>query len=97
MAGVAVKARVLEKRKPMRTRTGRILVEVVIGDSSGVVVLTLWGRQIDLVKENDVVVISGAFVKSFRGEPRLSLGRRGRLEVVEDPDFPTKEEILSRR
>jgi len=79
-------------------RTGRV-INVLLGDDTGVVRLSLWNEETELVesgkiKEGDVVRISRAYVKpDNRDNPELRLGR-GSIERVEGvTDLPSAEEI----
>ncbi len=81
--------RVISKAPPriIRTRGGRKtqLTELLVGDESGTIILTLWGfgEGSDLMT-GDVLKITDGWAKEWQGKPQLSLGRSGKLEVVED-------------
>ena len=53
-----------------------------IKDDSGEVTLTLWNEDIDKVKVGDKIHIKDGWVGEWQGEPQLSTGRNGTLEVV---------------
>lgn len=80
-------------------RTGSV-VNVVIGDDTGVVRLSLWNDEIDLleklgVKEGSVIKITGGYVKENRmGGSEVSLGKAGKMEKsdVEMPEVKDREE-----
>lgn len=62
------------------------VVNLIIGDDTGVVRLSLWDNEIDLIgklglKEGGVVKISGGYVKEdSRGNGEIRLGKAGKLE-----------------
>jgi len=58
------------------------LAEALVGDETGLIILTLWNEAIDLAKEkeNTTVVIRNGFVSVFRNFMRLNLGKKGRIE-----------------
>ena len=53
-----------------------------VKDDSGEVTLTLWNEDIDKVKVGDKVHIKNGYVREWQGEPQLSTGRFGELEVI---------------
>ncbi len=56
--------------------------EVLLGDETGSIKLSLWDGQIDGVSVGDIVSIQGAFVKWFRDELQLRIGKKGTLTVL---------------
>jgi len=55
-----------------------------ITDGTGSVKLPLWNAQIDRVSIGDTVQIENGRVRTFRGELQVSVGRNGRLQVIEN-------------
>lgn len=51
-------------------------------DDTGEITLTLWNEQIDQVKVGNKVKITNGYVGEFQGEPQLTTGKFGKLEVV---------------
>jgi replication factor A1 len=74
-------------------RTGRVATAIV-KDETGDVKLTLWNEQIDKVKPGDKVHITNGYVSEWQGEPQLTTGKMGKLEVVGESE-KTKEEMTS--
>ncbi|NVM27364.1 MAG: hypothetical protein HWN65_00870 [Candidatus Helarchaeota archaeon] len=95
---VDVKARVLGMQPPrtVRSKRGKMLKvsEAMLGDPSGRIPLTLWQRQIFLIKVGQVIEIKNAYTSEFQGITRITLGRSGTLTVVDDPSFPSINELL---
>ncbi len=62
------------------------VVNVMLGDETGVTILSMWDKEIELltkldVKEGDVVKVMGGYVKeNGRGGSEIRLGKTGRLE-----------------
>lgn len=86
MGNVSVVARVVEIGEPreVMTRFGPATVATaVLEDETGRIMLSLWRDQIGMVKVGDLVSIQGAFVRSFRNQLQLNVGRRGRITVLE--------------
>jgi len=54
--------------------------EVVIGDETGTIILTLWDDNIERVSEGDNIEIVNGYVSLFRGNMRLNVGRYGELK-----------------
>ena len=53
------------------------MTDVLVGDETGSVYMTLWDDNIENVKENDVIDIKNGYIGLFKGSMRLNLGRYG--------------------
>ncbi|RLI44232.1 single-stranded DNA-binding protein, partial [Candidatus Bathyarchaeota archaeon] len=86
MRRVNVVAKVIEKSEPREVRsryrdeTYRV-ADAIISDDTGKIKLTLWNKQIDQVNVDDTVKIENGYIRSFRGEIQLNVGRYGTLTV----------------
>ena len=86
MRRINVVAKVIEKSEPREVRsrykdeTYRV-ADAKISDESGTIKLTLWNKQIDQVNVDDTVKIENGYIRSFRGEIQLNVGRYGTLTV----------------
>jgi replication factor A1 len=60
------------------------LSTATISDGTGSMRMSLWNAEIDRVSIGDTVQINNGRVRTFRGELQVSLGRKGRLQVVEN-------------
>ena len=56
------------------------VAELLVGDDTGTIILTLWDDDIDKVEVDRTYRIINGYVNTFRGEPRLCVGRYGRIE-----------------
>ncbi|OYT49004.1 DNA-binding protein [Candidatus Bathyarchaeota archaeon ex4484_231] len=84
---VDVEGKVLDISDPREVRsryTGETfrVAEATIEDDTGTIKLVLWNEQIDKVNVNDTVKIENGYIKSFRGEIQLNVGRYGKLTVL---------------
>ncbi len=87
----------LEPVREVQTRYGKARVTTAhAGDETGTIKLSLWNEDIDTVDEGVIVEVENGFVKTFRGEMELSAGRYGKIIVVDDQEFPSREEILNK-
>ena len=59
------------------------VMDVLIGDETGTVYFSAWNEHIDSVKENETYEFLNAKTILFRRNIRLSLGRGGQIEDVE--------------
>ncbi len=86
MKKIDLKATVLEIPKPNMfwTRAGAQvhISNVLIGDETGTMRMSLFNQQIHLVAEGDRITVENGSVASFRGELQLRIGRRGSLSVI---------------
>jgi replication factor A1 len=85
---VNLKAKVVGKSLPrcVFSRFGDALTlsTATISDGTGSLRMSLWNAEIDRVSIGDTVQINNGRVRTFRGELQVSLGRKGRLQVVEN-------------
>lgn len=74
------------------------LTETLIADETGAITLVLWDENVDKINEGDVVKITNAFVKPFKGFMQLNLGRYGSIEVVDEkiPSVNTENNLSTR-
>jgi replication factor A1 len=86
MNNVAVKAKIVELSEPRQINTKfgttTTLTEASLSDDSGKIKIALWGDQSEGIEEGATVEISGGFVKEFKGESQLGIGRGGSIKVV---------------
>lgn len=87
MRKVDVTARVLEVSEPREVISrfsGQVfrVADAIIGDETGTIKLTLWNEQIEQVKVNDTIKIENGYVRSFRGERQLNVGKFGKITVL---------------
>lgn len=85
---VNLTAKVVGKSNPKNvfSRFGNPLALSIatISDGTGSVRLPLWNTQIDRISIGDTVQIENGRVRTFRGELQVSVGKNGRLHVIED-------------
>jgi replication factor A1 len=85
---VNLRVKVVGKSIPMyvcsRFGDALTLSTATISDATGSMKMPLWNAEIDRVSIGDTVQIENGRVRTFRGELQVSLGRKGRLEVVEN-------------
>jgi replication factor A1 len=85
---VNLTVKVLSKSEPRETvsradgSTHRV-ADVLVGDETGCLYLTLWDENIEKVNEGDVIDLKNAYISLFRGSMRLNVGRYGSLENSE--------------
>ena len=86
---VNLKAKIVEKPNA-RTVFSRFnnnplgLSTSTISDGTGSIKFPLWNAQINMVSIGDTVQIENGRVRTFRGELQVSVGKTGRLKVVEN-------------
>lgn len=75
--------KVLEKGEPRVTRTGKKVAEALVGDESGVVLMTLWEENIDKLEIGETYVLKDGYTNLFQDTLRLTVGRTGSIEKSE--------------
>ncbi|MEM4686531.1 MAG: OB-fold nucleic acid binding domain-containing protein, partial [Zestosphaera sp.] len=78
MNGVSLVARVIsvEPSRTISTRSGlRTITEAVVGDETGKVKLTMWGKALtNKLKEGDSIEVRNAWTTVFKGVVQLNVG-----------------------
>ena len=89
---VEIEATVVEKQEPREvvTKYGKKLnvASATLKDDSGTITMSLWGKDIEAVNVGDRVRISKGYVSEFKGNPQISAGKYGKIEVVGKSDVP---------
>lgn len=85
-SGVNLEATLSKKGDSRTVNTksgGQINVcDAYLKDENGEIKLTLWGDDIEKVKEGDRVKILNGYISEFRGEVSLTKGKFGTMEVT---------------
>jgi replication factor A1 len=86
--GVNTIVKVVSKGE-IRSVTGRDysvrrVADVLVGDETGCVYMTLWDDKIDAINEEATLSITNGYINLFRGNIRLNIGKYGSYELVED-------------
>ena len=84
-----------ESRDVRVKATGRQhrVTDAVVGDSSGIILLTIWDEWIDEIRIGDSYLLEGGYVSIFEGSLRLNIGRRGDLIRIEKSIEPVNESL----
>lgn len=88
---VNLRVKVVEKGevKEIATMGGsKKLREILVGDETGTILMTLWGDQGEGIEEGDILNIENGYITLYRGSMRLSVGRYGNLNILVDEEFP---------
>ncbi len=89
---VELEATVVEKQEPREviTKYGKRLnvASATLKDDSGSIILSLWGKDIEAVSVGDKIKVSKGYVGEFKGNPQLSTGKYGKIEVLGKSDMP---------
>lgn len=86
---VNIKVKVVKKGEPRETvsrndGSKHRVSDILVGDETGSVYLSLWDDNIDKMSEGDVVEIKNGYVSLFRGSMRLNIGREGTFEKSQE-------------
>jgi len=99
--GVSIRVRILSESEPrtVRTKDGQehSVVDVMVGDRTGTVPLSLWDERIHDVDIGDIIDVDNAYVNTFKGRIRLNIGKYGTIEKVQDEGFPSADELSKLR
>ena len=77
---------VLKEKAPVRTfrkfgKPGKV-ASSILEDKTGEIMLTLWNEDAETIQEGEEILITGADVKEWRGNPQVNPGREGSIEVL---------------
>jgi len=94
---IETKIKVLEKGEPNQVKSRKDnrrhqVVDVLAGDETGCVVLTLWDEDIEEVEEGKVYELTDGYTSVYKGNLRLNLSRYGKLKEVEGEDMEVDRE-----
>ncbi|KYK37797.1 MAG: hypothetical protein HXS46_10980 [Theionarchaea archaeon] len=97
---VNAKVHVIEKGEPREVVSRRDgstyqLAEVLVGDPSGCILMSAWNEDINLIEEGANYKIINGYVNVFKNSMRLTLGRKGQLERIDEEIQANKEVNLS--
>lgn len=85
---VNVLGKVVEVGQPKEITTrfgeGKSVTEVVIGDETGKITLSLWGDQVSKVESGKTLYIDNGYISLVRGHMRLNVGKYGNLNDTEE-------------
>ncbi len=71
--------------------------EILVGDESGSIILSLWDDDVGKLQEGDVVKIENGYTTVVRGSLRLNVGRYGKIELVDEDVEANTDNNLSER
>lgn len=79
---LTAKVKEIEDVKQVTTKFGTqtSLTVAVLEDDTGIVKLNLWGTQSEGIEEDQTLEITNGFVKEFRGEKQISIGKTGSIK-----------------
>tara|TARA_Y100000588_G_scaffold305690_1_gene329098 strand:+ start:4927 stop:5397 length:471 start_codon:yes stop_codon:yes gene_type:complete len=81
---VNMTVKILSLEEPREVGEGKTVRESLIGDETGTVVMSFWGEECNEVNQDDVLSIEKGRVSLVGGSLRVSLGRDGSMNIVED-------------
>ena len=85
---VNVLAKVVHKSEPkeITTRYGETkhVTEAVVGDETGVITMSLWDDQANMVEEGETIYVDNGYISLVRGHMRLNVGRYGNIKKSEE-------------
>ena len=94
---VNVLAKVVHKSEPkeITTRYGETkhVTEAVVGDETGVITMSLWDEQADLVEEGSTILVDNGYISLVRGHMRLNVGKYGSIKESEESVEEVNEEL----
>lgn len=70
---------------PSRYGPPRKVSEVVVGDDTATVTMSLWEDQIAIANAGETLAVDNGFITLFRGHMRLNVGKYGKLEKSDKP------------
>ena len=83
--GITIAATIRDKGEPrtVNTKFGETQVcDAYLEDDSGRIKFTIWGDDIQKVKNGDSVAIENGYTTTFRNEVQLNKSRNSKMEVT---------------
>ncbi|MEX0656493.1 MAG: DNA-binding protein [Nitrosopumilaceae archaeon] len=86
-SGINIEGTVERKGEPRTVNmksggTIQVCDAFLIDETGGEIKLTLWGDEVDQVKDGSKVKIENGYTTSFKGEVSLTKGKYGKLEII---------------
>ena len=83
-----------EEREGFSRKTGENyrVTEVLVGDETGAILLTLWNESIDQMEVDGIYSLTNVYTSIFKGSLRLNIGRYGHLEAIDEEISDVDEE-----
>jgi replication factor A1 len=70
-------------REVTTSRGASQVADATLQDETGTTTLTLWGEDIQRYSVGQKIQITDGWVKDFRGKLQVSMGRSGKITVVQ--------------
>ncbi len=90
VGNVEIEATVVDKQPPRTvvTKYGKQLTvtSATIKDDTGSITLSLWEKDINSIDVGDKIRVTNGYVSEYKGQPQLSAGKYGKIEVLEKGD-----------
>ncbi len=67
-----------------KDKTTHRVAEVLVGDETGMIYLTLWDDQIDQIEAEKTYTITNGYANDFQGRLTLNVGRYGTLDKSDE-------------
>jgi len=86
-SGINIEGTVERKGEPRTVNmksggTIQVCDAFLIDETGGEIKLTLWGDEVEQVKDGAKVKIENGYTTSFKGEVSLTKGKFGKLEII---------------
>jgi len=86
-SGINIEGTVERKGEPRTVNmksggTIQVCDAFLIDETGGEIKLTLWGDEVEQVKDGSKVKIENGYTTSFKGEVSLTKGKFGKLEII---------------
>jgi len=97
---VYLKAKIVEMREPREVARGEHRVsDVLVGDESGCIYLTLWDNSIDEFEVGNTVHVENGYVSVFNESMRLTAGKYGTITKIDEEisEVNTESNLSDRR
>jgi len=87
VGNVEIEATVVDKQptRTVVTKYGKQLTvsSATIKDDTGSITLSLWEKDADAIDVGDKIKVTNGYVSEYKGNPQLSAGKYGKIEVIE--------------
>jgi len=90
---VNMPVKVLSLEEPRSMDNGTVICEGLVGDETGTVIMSFWNDECETVENGMTINLKDARANLVRGYMRLSLGKKGSMNVSETSLESIKESI----
>lgn len=78
-----------------KNNTNHDVADLLVGDETGTVSMTLWDEMSHQIQENDVIQIANGYVSEYAGKVQLNIGQYGQWRRLDTEEYEIEVDLES--